>query len=287
MAPQVLLQIAVAAALALPSALPARGGAVRRLPSGLRLSASDGVTVQIERVDSSQARMHFSLSADTTSAALEEVGRGEQAITDALSLLLQRDVPSSLLEALYQDGTVRLLGQARLSGESPEELLARFKPGAPLTLCMEADTWPNLPAVSRKDYYGLTLRLPRREVDAYHRKEALLELRKRYVQDDGTLPELDDALAEQVSAGLTADELSELIEERIKREAAIAESGAVFEVRPNRGGKDLVTCASSAALPRLSPGHSLAWSLLHATLLLLPVAKFSPRVIAQHTSLVL
>jgi hypothetical protein len=227
----VLLQAAVAAALALPSALPLpRGGAARLSPSGPRLSASDGVTVQIERVDASQARMHFSLSAATTSAALDEVGRGEQAITDALSLLLEREVPSSLLEALYQDGTVRLLGQARLAGESPEELLARFKPGAPLKLCMEADTWPNLPAVTRAEYYGLTLRLPRQEVDAHHRKEALTELRKRYVKADGSLPELDDALAEQVSAGLTADELSELLEERIKREAAIAESGAVFEV---------------------------------------------------------
>jgi len=125
--------------------------------------------------------------------------------------------------------SLRLLGQAQLAGESPEELLARFEPGEPLSLRMAAEVWPEVPLVQRSSYIGLTLRLRGREVEGAKREEALLELRRRFPRPDGSLPELDDQLAAEVSSGLTAAALRDLVEERLKREAALAASSAAFE----------------------------------------------------------
>jgi len=118
------------------------------------------VTVEIQRAGS-EALMRFSLSAAATGAALAEVGDSEQSAAAALSLLLEREVPSALLEELQRDGAIRLLGQAQLAGETPVELLARFEPGEPLALSMVADVWPEVPRLKRDDYFGLTLVLPK------------------------------------------------------------------------------------------------------------------------------
>eukprot|EP00967_Tisochrysis_lutea_P146986 scaffold278469_cov33-Tisochrysis_lutea.AAC.3 len=205
-----------------------------------------GVSVELQRAGAT-ALIRFSLSPATTGAVLAEVGgASEQPKVDALSLLLERDIPAALLRELEKEGAVRLLGQAQLSGETPEELLERFEPGEEFALSMVADIWPELPQLTRDDYFGLTLLLPRQELDVAKRDEAVLELRKRFPKEDGSLPEFDDELAGQVSPGLSADELSNLVNDRLKRESALAESGAVFAVRVRPKPGAATTCVLPA-----------------------------------------
>jgi len=188
--------------------------ATRLRSAGPRLcAASPAVLTKIQRVGA-EAILCFSLSAGATGDALAEVGEAEGSPA-ALSLLLERDVPEALAAAMQSNGSsLRLLGQAQLAGESPEELLARFEPGEPLSLRMAAEVWPEVPLVQRSSYIGLTLRLRGREVEGAKREEALLELRRRFPRPDGSLPELDDQLAAEVSSGLTAAALRDLVEER-------------------------------------------------------------------------
>ncbi len=155
---------------------------------------------------------------------------------EALARLLGEELPALL--ATHQP-ELRLVGDASIVGEDVADLLERFRPGQPFELTMEAEAWPELPTLTRADYFGLDVELRRPPMQQDKLDEAMLELRRRYPRDDGSLEPETDALAARVSTSLATDgaveaveltmaDLRQLVRDRVERELALRSSSAAL-----------------------------------------------------------
>lgn len=183
------------------------------------------LSLSVEPLPNSALRLTVEVGAKATQEAFD-ASSGDAA--ESVAALLGESVPAALQE---QQAELRMIGQAQLL-EEPAALVDRFKPGEALQVSFSVDVWPSLQfALGASRGLQVSMRKPAFEEDKYD--AALLELRERYRPrpldgTEGELPALDDALAEQVSSGLTWAELDALLRERVERESAIQDSKLAF-----------------------------------------------------------